>query len=91
MKHFILTFMITGLLVTVGCSSSLHLSSTADRNCTEPQNPYTEEKTGHYAGYKWAESKGSAACDGSSESFNEGCAEYERQESEYQDCEAKKK
>jgi hypothetical protein len=61
-----------------------------DRVCTEPENPYTEG-AGHYAGYEWAESKAGGNCNGSSPSFNEGCQEYENQESEYQDCEAQKK
>ena len=95
MKHFILTFTLTGLLVTAaGCSpapsSSNNEETVAARNCTEPENPYTEG-TGHYAGYEWADGKGSGSCSGSSQSFNEGCEEYEQQESEYQDCEAKKK
>lgn len=79
------------VLFLPGCNSS----KSADENrtarvCTEPENPYTEG-TGHYAGYEWAESKGGGSCNGSSQSFNEGCEEYENQESEYQDCEDQKR
>jgi hypothetical protein len=59
-----------------------------DVHCTEPANHYTEG-TGHYAGYEWAEKNGSPTCSGSSQSFVEGCEEYETQESEHEECEAK--
>lgn len=94
MRHFILAFTLTGLLLIVGCTSSKPSDSdeegVAAASCTEPSNPYTEG-TGHYAEYEWAENKGGGDCNGSSLSFNEGCEEYERQESEYQECEARKK
>jgi len=93
MKNFILALALFGLLLIVGCTSSTSSDSSeqgkAAPNCTEPENPYTEG-TGHYAGYEWAENKGSGVCGGSSQSFIEGCEEYERQESEYQECEARK-
>jgi hypothetical protein len=86
-----------GLSLCVGCTSSTSLASsegdqrqTDAATCVEPENSYYEG-TGHYAGYQWAEEKGGGSCDGSSESFNEGCEEYEQQESEYQDCEEHKK
>jgi hypothetical protein len=86
--------MILGMLLVVGCTSSTKSSNGneegAARNCTEPENPY-DEGTGHYAGYEWAENHGSGNCSGSSQSFNEGCEEYQTQESEYQECEAHKK
>jgi hypothetical protein len=97
MKHFILAMTLSGLLLIVGCTSSTSSRSSdtsegdkAAPKCTEPENPYSEG-TGHYAGYEWAENKGSGACGGSSQSFIEGCEEYERQETEYQECEAQKK
>jgi hypothetical protein len=97
MKHVILSGMLMGLLLIVGCTPSTSSESSdgeekgpAPPNCTEPENPYGEG-TGHYAGYEWAENKGSGSCDGSSQSFNEGCEEYEREESELQECEARKK
>ena len=78
------------LLLIGGCTSPAPLDSgengAAAASCTEPENPYTEG-TGHYAGYEWAENKGSGTCAGSSQSFVEGCEEYEAQESEYQECE----
>jgi hypothetical protein len=85
-----------GLLLVVGCTSSAPSSSDSNEdgadapNCAEPENPYTEG-TGHYAGYEWAQNNGSGTCDGSSQSFIEGCEEYETQESKYQDCETQKK
>ena len=81
-----------GLLLIVGCTSSKHSDSEeeeAGAACTEPENPYAQG-TGHYAGYEWAENN-SGTCGGSSQSFTEGCEERERQESEYEECEAKKK
>jgi hypothetical protein len=85
-----------GLMLTVGCQSSAP-SNTSNGNgraasasdCTEPENPY-DEGSGHYAGYEWAESSGSGTCGGNSQSFIEGCEEYENQQAAYQDCEAKK-
>ena len=64
-------------------------SEASIRECVEPENPYSEG-TGHYAGYEWAERNGSS-CSTSSQSFNEGCEEYETQESEYEECEAENK
>jgi len=84
-----------GLLSIAGCSSSKSSDSDQQesdtaRQCNEPENPYAEG-TGHYAGYEWAESNGSGNCAGSSQSFAEGCEEYEAQESEYEECEARRK
>lgn len=98
MKYFSLAVALLGLLLIVGCSSSSSSSSSDSRgdgkaaspNCTEPENPYTEG-SGHYAGFEWAEKNGSGTCSGSSQSFIEGCEEYESQESEYQECETRKK
>lgn len=82
-----------GLLLIAGCTSSKSTSNTEEDgapNCPDPENPYTEG-SGHYAGYEWAEKQDSGTCNGSSQSFNEGCEEYENQEAEFQECEAKKK
>ena len=83
-------------MLTVACKSSAPSNSSDSRgeaasapNCTEPENPY-DEGSGHYAGYEWAQSSGSGTCGGNSQSFIEGCEEYENQEAEYQECEAKK-
>lgn len=77
------------LAMTVACSSPKSSEEGSTVNCTEPENPY-DEGTGHYAGYEWAETHG-GSCNGRSQSFNEGCEEYEQQESEYQECERRKK
>ncbi len=93
-RQLVLAFTLSGLFVLFGCGSSE--SSRKDEEggaaatCAEPENPYSEG-TGHYAGYEWAEKQGSGACNTSSSSFNEGCEKYESQESEYQECEARKK
>jgi len=76
------------VLLAVGCSSS---SSKSDnrKECVAPANPYEKESNpGHYAGFDWAE-KGKPCHDNPSQSFNEGCQEYERQEAEYQECQSK--
>jgi hypothetical protein len=79
------------LLVVVGCTSSTSPEKANDegtaRHCAEPQNPY-DEGSGHYAGYEWAEKNNPGTCGGRSQSFIEGCEEYQQQESEYEDCEA---
>jgi hypothetical protein len=94
MRYFVLSFTLAGLLILIGCGSSKPSSDNdeggGNTSCVEPQNPY-DEGTGHYAGYKWAEEKGSGTCSSSSESFKEGCEEYESQESKYQNCLARKK
>jgi len=95
-RYFILPLAVAGLMVAVGCRSSAPTYSTdrsgADKSaheCIEPENPY-DEGSGHYAGYEWAESNGSGTCGGNSQSFIEGCEEYESQEAKFQECEANK-
>lgn len=95
MKHFILGLTFAAALsVVAGCTSSTSSDKNneeeAARQCAEPENPY-DEGTGHYAGYEWAEANNPGTCGGRSQSFIEGCEEYQRQESEYEDCEAQKR
>jgi hypothetical protein len=90
-----LAFTLIGLCLILGCAPSSSKPAESDNDdstpkCTEPENPYAEG-TGHYAGYEWAEQKDPATCGGSSQSFVEGCNEYESQESEYEECEAQKR
>ena len=96
MRRFILSLTVAGLVMIGGCKSSASSNpsgsngeTTSAANCTEPQNPY-DEGSGHYAGYEWAQSNGSGTCGGKSQSFIEGCEEYESQEAEYEECEAKR-
>jgi hypothetical protein len=96
MRRFLLPLAVAVLMLITGCKASAPSdysgsdSSTASAsNCAEPENPY-DEGSGHYAGYEWAQSSGSGTCGGNSQSFIEGCEEYESQEAEYQECEAKK-
>ena len=51
--------------------------------CIEPENSYSYG-SGHYAGFEWGENGNS--CGGNSDSFIEGCEDYESQESIYQNC-----
>ena len=92
--HLTLALTLSGSFVFSGCGTSkppdAEETTGNDTECTEPENPYTEG-TGHYAGYEWAEKNGSASCISSSSSFNEGCEEFESQESDYQECESRKK
>jgi hypothetical protein len=61
-----------------------HTSSPeARRICPEPENPYSYN-TGHYTGWEWGENGNS--CYGESNSFIEGCEEYEAAESDYEFC-----
>ena len=95
MKRFLLALTVAALMLITGCRSSTPSNSfdsngeaTSAPTCTEPENPY-EEGSGHYAGYEWARSSGTGTCGGNSQSFIEGCEEYENQEAEYEECEAK--
>jgi opacity protein-like surface antigen len=49
----------------------------------EPENPYSLG-SGHYAGFNWGEQGNS--CGGNSNSFIEGCYEYEAQDEAYSAC-----
>jgi hypothetical protein len=84
MKPHILGLTLSALLVVVGCTSSSSPEKTNEeetaRHCSEPRNPYNEG-TGHYAGYEWAETNDPGSCGGRSQSFIEGCEEYQQQES----------
>ena len=87
--------LILGLLANVGCTSPPESTqenretTTSAEQCEEPENPYTDG-TGHYAEYDWAEENSPMACGGSSQSFVEGCEEYQHQEEEFADCEARR-
>jgi hypothetical protein len=78
-------------LLLLGCGSDKEKQETETKTsnaiCTEPENPYSQG-TGHYAGYEWAEQHG-GSCNGRSQSFNEGCEEYEDQEAEYEECKSR--
>jgi hypothetical protein len=81
--------------ILLGCGSEKQTekqeteTKAGDVNCAEPENPYSQG-TGHYAGYEWAE-QSAGSCNGRSQSFNEGCEEYEDQEAEYEECERGKR
>jgi hypothetical protein len=92
MRYSLSVLIFVASLFLVGCNSNSangNQESSGAAECVEPQNPY-DEGSGHHAGYEWAEEKDSGICGGNSQAFIEGCEEYQRQESEYEDCEAKK-
>jgi hypothetical protein len=94
MKCLLLTLAVAALIFIAGCKSSAPSeysgsdgNTASANNCSEPENPY-EEGSGHYAGFEWAERTGAGTCDGNSQSFIEGCEEYQNQEADYEECEA---
>ena len=72
---------------TTSESSEVGNNGSKQSDCTalSPANHY-EEDSGHSAGFKWAEQNDPARCGGNSQSFIEGCEEYRRQSSDYNDC-----
>lgn len=75
------------LNIFVGCSCSRnsddvskHSSSSDSSEYSDKENPY-EEGSGHSAGYEWAQEHEVESCGGNSESFREGCEEYQNQKS----------
>ena len=58
-------------------------SNRSGRECVEPENPYNYG-TGHYAGFEYGEQGN--YCSGNSDSFIEGCEEYNNQEEAYNNC-----
>jgi hypothetical protein len=59
---------------------------TKDCSTLEPNNPY-DEGSSHYAGFQWGEDGND--CGGNSDSFIDGCEDYERQEAAFQACESR--
>jgi hypothetical protein len=89
----ILGLAISLMLSACESSSSEHASESEqlkskELSCEEPQNPYSEG-SGHYAGFEWAEKHEPASCGGNSQSFIEGCEEWQRQDEDYEACENK--
>ena len=94
MKCCYLALTLASLMVMGGCRSSATSDSYdsggkagSAASCVEPENPY-DEGSGHYAGFEWAEENDPGSCDGNSQSFTEGCEEYQSQQSRYESCEA---
>ena len=84
--------LVLSLMLNCACttSNSENAGGEITTQCIEPENPY-DEGTGHYAGFEWGQNNGATTCGGSSDSFIEGCEEYQRQESEYAECQATRK
>jgi hypothetical protein len=55
----------------------------SDDDCVEPENPY-RYGSGHYAGWQWGEEGN--YCSGNSNSFVEGCDEYQAAEERFEQC-----
>ncbi|MCX6738634.1 MAG: hypothetical protein NT098_01105 [Candidatus Parcubacteria bacterium] len=49
----------------------------------EPESPY-DDGSGHYAGFEWGQNGND--CGGNSNSFIEGCEDYQAQEEAYETC-----
>lgn len=84
-----------GVAFLTGCNSSSSSASddsssqeNGEKVCREPENPYSDG-TAEYKGYEWAEEHG-RSCNAASAEFTEGCEEYDNQEAEYEECQAKK-
>jgi hypothetical protein len=76
---------LAAMLLATGCNSNSSSSKkTKAEECISPHNPYNDGG-GHDAGFNWAEENG-GDCNGNSDSFNEGCSEYHRQLSVYNEC-----
>jgi hypothetical protein len=90
----IILWLFAGISFLASCTSSSSQppdgssDESKDSVCTEPENPYIYG-TAKYKGYEWAEEHG-RSCNVSSSEFTEGCEEYESQETEYEECQAKK-
>jgi len=94
-KAYNLLFVLILLITLIpGCnkdstsSNSEEMTSKNVAECIGPNNPYNNGG-GHDAGFNWAMENGSG-CNGNSDSFNEGCEEYHRQMSQYNECIARK-
>jgi len=86
MKKTILLGLILALILS-GCDkppTATSITKTKLEDCISPHNPYNDGG-GHDAGFKWAAETG-GNCNGNSDSFNEGCAEFFRQMNEYNQC-----
>lgn len=85
-KQIIVAVLITTsiALTFTGCSDSDAQAKSKYQTCIEPENPY-DEGSGHYAGYEWA-IENNTSCGANSDSFNEGCEEYNNQLDAYDKC-----
>lgn len=84
MKNMILFMSIVSMLLS-GCFAGP--SKTAKKtieDCIIPHNSH-QDSSGHDAGFEWARLNG-GKCDNRSQAFNEGCSEYYRQLTEYDEC-----
>ena len=75
-------------LLSAGCPEGNGGSETraaADCDRLAPRNPYVDG-SGHYAGFEWAEANRPGVCGGNSDSFIEGCEDYERKLASYNAC-----
>ena len=72
-------------MIIIGCDKDSKKYDLKNKEeCIAPQNPYNDGG-GHDAGFNWAAETG-GDCNGRSNSFNDGCEEYYRQQSKYNKC-----
>jgi len=84
---------LTVLFLAVAClgcpsaDSSPDVRDDVSRDCTapEPENPFADG-SGHHAGFEWAQTNNPSSCGGNSQSFIEGCQEYQRQAAAHAAC-----
>lgn len=91
MKKYILLLILLFTLFLTGCSekeysSDQYQDETAQKECYEPENPYSSSEEWHYAWYEWAVENDPSSCWWNSDSFIEGCEEYLRQVEDYNTC-----
>ena len=96
-RHVLVACLLAVLFPMTMCTSSGSSASDKDNDgkagsveCHEPENPY-DQGSGHYAGFEWADEHDPATCGGNSQSFIEGCEDYQEQQAAFEECESKKK
>jgi hypothetical protein len=77
---------ISAALSLAACSQPPGNSQGAAQECVEPSNPWAGDDRGHDAGFRWAQETGGQCGSSNSMSFDEGCSEYYRQQSDYEAC-----
>lgn len=65
--------------------SEISGETTRDCSALYPENPYNAG-SGHYAGFAWAERVEPSTCTGNSNSFIEGCEDFQAQQEDYENC-----
>jgi hypothetical protein len=88
-----LVIVFVSVITISGCSTSkispykseITGEKTTDCSELEPDNPYSAG-SGHYAGFEWAQKNEPSSCSGNSQSFIEGCEDWQAQQEDYDEC-----